>query len=70
MVRSDMADAFKLDDRVMAQDGLMGTVVAVDGVLITVRFDTAMLQTIVATKLTKIESDENEQPPDSFSHPV
>ncbi len=65
-----MANEFTPDDRVMARDGLMGTVVAVDGVLITVRFDTAMLQTIVATKLPKIESDENEQPPASFSHPV
>ena len=55
-----MADEFKPGDRVMAPDGLMGTVVAVDGVLITVRFDTAMLQTIVATKLTKIESHESE----------
>ena len=55
-----MAEEFKPDDRVMDRYGLKGTVIAVNGELIDVRFDTSMRQTVPAKKLTKIASDESE----------
>ncbi len=65
-----MAVGFQPEDRVIARDGLRGTVVAVDGVLITVRFDTAMHETVVATKLTKIEPGESQNSHHSVSRPA
>jgi preprotein translocase subunit YajC len=56
-----MPDELKPGDRVIDRHGLRGTIIAVKGELVDVRFDTSMRETIASRKLTKLESEEDSE---------